>query len=116
MKAYTRNLPAAMPGYKKINNIPIPASMEPSPIKRICPSDISVTRRKVSRHKPGATNGNTPSITSISANAVSSVLTTTVPIVQPARYFCGLLFLKYLKNSELGSSTSTSLLFLKLWR
>ena len=88
--------------------------MDPSPMKRIWPSDISVTRRKVSRHRPGATNGNMPSITSIRAKAVSSVLITVGPQVQPLRYFCGLLFLRYLKNSELGSSTSTSLLFLKL--
>src|SRR5450759_21531 len=35
---------------------------------------------------------------------------------RPRRYLDGLLFLKYLKNSELGSSTNTSLLFLKLCR
>src|SRR5262245_44073203 len=40
-------------------------------MKRICPSDISVRRRKVSRHRPGSRNGSTPSMMSISANAVS---------------------------------------------
>jgi hypothetical protein len=94
-----------------------PASIEPRPINRNCPSDISVTRRKVSRHNAGATKGKTPSMTSINAKAVSNELATArARLRKPAAYFCGLLFLKYLKNSELGSSTMTSLLFLKLCR
>ena len=78
-------------------------------MKRICPSLISVNRRKVSRHSAGTRNGSTPSITSISANAVSSVL------LKTAGYFAALPpDFRYLKNSEFGSSTSTSLLLRKL--
>src|SRR5689334_25351660 len=51
-----------------------PASMDVSPMKRIWPSLISVSSLKVSRHRAGTRNGSTPSITSISANAVRSVL------------------------------------------
>src|SRR5688500_1402232 len=40
-------------------------------MKRICPSLISVRRRKVSRHSAGSRNGSTPSMISISAKAVS---------------------------------------------
>lgn len=94
-----------------------PASIEVKPMKRNCPSDNSVTRRKVSRHTVGATNGRMPSITSIRARAVNSELPTMHDLPQnAAAYFCGLLFLKYLKNSEFGSSTITSPLLRKLWR
>src|SRR5215831_16398604 len=48
-----------------------PASIEVRPMNRICPSDISVSRRNVSRHSAGSRNGSTPSMMSISANAVS---------------------------------------------
>src|SRR5512134_527834 len=40
-------------------------------MKRIWPSLISVSRRKVSRHTPGSRNGSTPSMISINASAVS---------------------------------------------
>lgn len=95
-------------------------------MKRIWPSLISVRRLKVSRQRLGTRNGSTPSITSISAIAVMSVLLTPLPgarapasdslALAPApRYFPALPpDLRYLKKSELGSSTSTSFLFLKL--
>jgi hypothetical protein len=106
-----------MPPHRTNTSMTTPASIDARPIKRNWPSDISVTRRKVSRHNAGATKGKTPSITSISARAVSNeVATTGTRLRNPAAYFCGLLFLRYLKNSEFGSSTMTSLLFLKLWR
>jgi hypothetical protein len=93
------------------NNNSNPQTMEKSPINLNWPSDISVMRRKVSRHTPGAQNGMTPSMISMSASPVSRYL----PTRRPApRYFDGLLFLKYLKNSEFGSSTSTSLLVLNV--
>ncbi|TCV87390.1 hypothetical protein EDC63_10559 [Sulfurirhabdus autotrophica] len=84
--------------------------MEAKPKKRNCPSDISVILRKLSRHKPGTSEGKTPSSTSKSANAVSKSLEDTnyLPVLPG--------FFKYLKNSEVGSSIITSLLFLKLWR
>ena len=117
MEAYTRNRPAAIPHHTNRVSKTRPQSIEPRPMKRNWPSDISVTRRKVSRHSAGATNGRMPSITSINANAASNVLTTArARLRNLAAYFCDLLFLKYLKNSEFGSSTSTSLLLLKLWR
>src|SRR5688572_24685918 len=47
--------------------------MEVSPMKRSCPSDISVRRRNVSRQMAGSRNGSTPSIISISAKAVSRI-------------------------------------------
>ena len=46
-----------------------PPNIEVSPMKRNCPSDISVILRKVSRQMPGARKGKTPSSTSISAKA-----------------------------------------------
>ena len=86
--------------------------MEASPINLTWPSDISVIRRKVSRHRPGARNGSTPSIINISASAISRYFPTR-RAAPP--YFDGLLFFRYLKNSEFGSSTRTSLLLLKLF-
>jgi len=79
--------------------------MDVRPMKRICPSVISVSRRKVSRHSVGTRNGSTPSMTSISAKAVRRVLPTAadyfVPAALPPDF-------RYLKNSELGSTTITS--------
>ncbi len=68
-------------------------------------------RLKVSRHRRGARNGSTPSMTSIKASAVKNHLPTRQAGLH---YLPGLLFFRYLKNSEFGSSTSTSLLLLKL--
>jgi hypothetical protein len=104
-----------------------PATIELSPTKRICPSLISVRRLKVSRQRWGTRNGSTPSITSISATAVNKVLPTGAYCVKrhvrfraargATTYFPPLPpDLKYLKNSEFGSSTITSFLLLKLCR
>ncbi len=79
--------------------------MDARPAKRICPSFISVSDLKVSRHSLGARNGRMPSITSMSAKPANS---TSVTARQP--YFPRPGFFRYLKNSELGSSTITSLL------
>src|ERR1700674_175744 len=46
-----------------------PVTIEEAPTKRICPSDISVSLRKVSRQIVGTRNGKIPSSTSIRANA-----------------------------------------------
>jgi len=43
------------------------------PTKRICPSVMRVTRSNTLRHLGGLMNGNSPSTTSISANAPTSV-------------------------------------------
>lgn len=102
---------------RKIRNTASPASIEPKPTNRICPSVMSVTRRNASRHTRGATKGNTPSMTSIKASAATSVSPTSHdPFAIREAYFCGLLFFRYPKNSELGSRTKMSLLFLKLCR
>ena len=45
------------------------------PKKRICPSESCTRRRKVSRQSLGARNGSNPSITSIRASAMRSVVT-----------------------------------------
>lgn len=50
--------------------------MDVRPMKRIWPSLISVRRLNVSRHSVGTRKGSTPSITSMSATAVSKVLLT----------------------------------------
>jgi len=89
-------------------------------MKRNWPSSISISLRKVSRQAPGARNGSSPSTTSISATAVSrlSVTEYTAPAAAPRRHLpAGRPPERmYLKNSEFGSSTSTSLRFLKLAR
>ena len=83
--------------------------MEENPINRICPSDKLINLRKVSRHAEGVIKGKTPSNTSISPRAVNKLCVTQYPI-----YLAALpVPLKYLKNSELGSSTNTSLLLFK---
>ena len=65
--------------------------------------------RIVSRHSLGATKGITPSQTSMRANAASKS--------SPTEDYLPLLgFFRYLKKSELGSSSMTSPLLLKLWR
>src|SRR5471032_1366700 len=58
----------------KKNRSSSPASIEESPKKRICPSDIWVIRRKVSRHRVGARKGSRPSMTNIRANASRKVV------------------------------------------
>ncbi len=96
-------------------------------MNRNCPSLNSVMRRKVSRHTAGSRKGSAPSSTSIRAKAANKVSLMPQPVrltgepgdrestrdhlppVLPPD-------LKYLKNSEFGSSTSTSFLFLKLAR
>jgi len=85
----------------------MPPNIENSPMKRNCPSDISVILRKVSRHTEGAKKGKTPSITSINATAANRFDSTVGLDYLPGDF-------KYLKNSELGSSTITSLLFLNV--
>jgi hypothetical protein len=89
------------------------------PIKRICPSLIFMARANTSRHDLGLRNGNKPSITSIKANASSSVSHT----VREPTYFFGLAEgaagpppRMALKNSLDGSSTITSLLLRKVDR
>ncbi len=81
--------------------------MEDSPTKRNCPSDISVILRKVSRQTAGARKGIIPSITSISATAANRLISTAMLDYLPGDF-------RYLKNSELGSSTIMSPLFLKV--
>ena len=92
-------------------------------MKRICPSLISVSRRKVSRHNVGTRKGSKPSMMSISASAVSRMFPivvydrrTALRLRVATRYRGGLPLpdLRYLKNSEEGSSTSTSFLPRKL--
>ncbi len=61
----------------------------------------------------GATKGNSPSITSISAKA-SNRVDMNIPVAYLPLPLVP--FLRYLKKSELGSTTSRSLLLLKLWR
>ena len=87
-----------------------PITMDVRPMKRIWPSFISVTRRKVSRYTRGAMNGSSPSMTSMRANASNND-----DVIGPEPYFLAspprpALF-KYLKNSELGSTTIRSCLF-----
>lgn len=83
----------------------MPAAMDTRPAKRICPSFISIRALKASRQSFGATKGRTPSITSISATPARSTSATA-----PVPYFPRLGFFRYLKKSELGSRTITSLL------
>ena len=87
-----------------------PIRMEVRPMKRIWPSVSSVTRRNVSRQTRGAMNGNSPSMTSMSANATNSE-----DVIGPKPYFLASpprpAFFKYLKKSELGSITIRSCLF-----
>jgi hypothetical protein len=89
-----------------------------SPKKRICPSDMRVMRLNVSRHCFGKKNGMMPSKSSINPSAMVHELFTANPC-----HFFGLVaaapgpvLLKYLKNSEFGSTTNTSLRVLKLPR
>jgi len=97
------------------------------PTKRSCPSVSSTSLRKLSRHSCGAAKGSRPSTTSTSANAVSSESPTRFPgaadVARRAgwRYFGAFApgaappeFFQYLKNSEVGSSTITSFLPLKV--
>src|SRR5687768_12432334 len=51
-----------------------PTIIEDSPTKRICPSDICVIRRNVSRQRLGARKGSTPSRMSMRASARRNVV------------------------------------------
>jgi hypothetical protein len=83
----------------------------------ICPSDKRAMRLKVSRHYLGNRNGLMPLNRSISPGATVNQSFITRP-----HHFLGLAVgpaptpLKYLKNSEFGSSTIMSLRLLKLAR
>jgi hypothetical protein len=90
-----------------------PMIIEVRPMKRNWPSANSVARRKVSRQTVGAMKGKSPSITSINAKASNRV-----DMNIPVAYLPPPLvpFLRYLKKSALGSTTSRSFLLLKLWR
>lgn len=92
-------------------------SIDVSPMNRSWPSESSISLRNVSRHTAGIRNGSSPSSTSKSASAANSVSLTPLPRRAdqrpgqrlPAPFMC-------LKKSALGSSSSTSDLFRKLWR
>lgn len=86
--------------------------MEASPTKRSWPSFISTIRLKVCFQAWGETNGNMPSMTStrpIASSKVDELKRYLPPVVRPELRM-------YLKKSEFGSSTMTSLLLLKLLR
>jgi len=82
------------------------------PRNRICPSLIRVARSKRLRQLVGLKNGNTPSTTSISANAPSSnshTLAAANGYLRAAGTATGLLEPRMaLKNSLPGSTTITS--------
>lgn len=79
--------------------------MDSMPTKRNWPSFSSIMRLKVSRHACGATSGSTPSSTSIKPKAVINVVVKPIPYC----YLRPVESRMYLKKSELGSNTSTSL-------
>lgn len=84
--------------------------MEASPTKRSWPSFISTMRLNVCFQACGETSGNMPSITRTRPIANSKVeLKSYFPLLRPELRM-------YLKKSEFGSSTMTSLLLLKLLR
>src|SRR5579862_7441335 len=88
-----------------------PTIIEVSPKNRICPSESSIRRRKVSRQVSGARKGSNPSITSTRAKAMSSVVPMAHYFLAPALPAASL---RYLKKSEFGSSSSRSDLERKL--
>ena len=90
------------------------------PMNRICPSLSCVAFSNTARHFGGLTKGSMPSTTSINANAPTSrsqnddadkayFLGAGVPAAAPPPRMA-------LKNSLLGSTTITSVLFRKLAR
>ena len=91
--------------------------MLPTPRKRICPSLSVSARSKTPRQSAGLTNGSSPSMISISANAPSS---TSQNEAGATRYFFGapppLVPRIALKNSLPMSTIITSLLLRKLAR
>jgi hypothetical protein len=93
---------------RRTNNNSMPPAMEAKPTKRNCPSLSSIMRWNVWRHARGASKGKAPSSTSIRPKAISSGLSKTYFLPPASRM--------YLKNSESGCNTSTSLLLLKLLR
>ena len=76
---------------------------------RNCPSLSVIILRKVSRHKFGASSGNMPSSTNMSAIAARKLSPFTTYLPEFGDFM-------YLKKALFGSSTITSLLLLKLWR
>ena len=88
------------------------------PINRICPSRKANTWANIRRHRSGAANGNSPSITSTKASASQMVslvkiyfflfATDVADVVDPTPPR------NTLKNSEDGSRTMTSLFFAKV--
>lgn len=87
--------------------------MEARPTNRNWPSFSEIMRWKVCLHNCGDRNGSAPSNTSTKANAIIKEVPN---IYFPRLPVPPLAFLRYLKNSESGCNTNTSVLLLKLFR